>query len=128
MLAVAVNIISNLVAVAWLGLGLQGAAATTVATQVCGGACDVCMLWLLVPLLVLPLLSCCGQRARGHLLLSATTQPGIVNSKFTPLYTTALGHCTSDILNELTAVLTVPAGGGCWSAAAGGAGQVHPGA
>ncbi len=34
MLAVAVNIVSNLVAVAWLGLGLQGAAATTVATQV----------------------------------------------------------------------------------------------
>jgi Na+-driven multidrug efflux pump len=34
MLAVAVNIASNLVAVAWLGLGLQGAAATTVATQV----------------------------------------------------------------------------------------------
>lgn len=34
MLAVAVNIMSNLVAVAWLGLGLQGAAATTVATQV----------------------------------------------------------------------------------------------
>jgi len=33
-LAVAVNIMSNLVAVAWLGLGLQGAAATTVATQV----------------------------------------------------------------------------------------------
>lgn len=33
-LSVAVNIISNLVAVAWLGLGLQGAAATTVATQV----------------------------------------------------------------------------------------------
>lgn len=34
MLAVVVNIVSNLVAVAWLGLGLQGAAATTVATQV----------------------------------------------------------------------------------------------
>jgi hypothetical protein len=34
MLAVAVNIVSNLIAVAWLGLGLQGAAATTVATQV----------------------------------------------------------------------------------------------
>jgi hypothetical protein len=33
-LAVGVNIISNLIAVAWLGLGLQGAAATTVATQV----------------------------------------------------------------------------------------------
>lgn len=37
-LSVAVNIISNLVAVAWLGLGLQGAAATTVATQVVGAA------------------------------------------------------------------------------------------
>lgn len=33
-IAVGVNIFSNLVAVAWLGLGLQGAAATTVATQV----------------------------------------------------------------------------------------------
>jgi Na+-driven multidrug efflux pump len=37
-LAVAVNICSNLVAVAWLGLGLQGAAATTVTTQVLGCA------------------------------------------------------------------------------------------
>lgn len=34
MLAVAVNIVSNVIAVGWLGLGLQGAAATTVATQV----------------------------------------------------------------------------------------------
>lgn len=38
LLAVAVNITSNLVAVTYLGLGLQGAAATTVATQVVGTA------------------------------------------------------------------------------------------
>ncbi|KAF6253478.1 mate-domain-containing protein [Scenedesmus sp. NREL 46B-D3] len=37
-LSVAVNVCSNLVAVAWLGLGLQGAATTTVTTQVLGCA------------------------------------------------------------------------------------------
>ena len=37
-LSVAVNVCSNLVAVAWLGLGLQGAAATTVTTQLLGCA------------------------------------------------------------------------------------------
>eukprot|EP00775_Hariotina_reticulata_P006359 gene6359-6592_t len=37
-LAVLVNIVSNFVAVTWLGLGLQGAAATTVATQVVGAS------------------------------------------------------------------------------------------
>jgi hypothetical protein len=40
-LSVTVNILSNLVAVAWLGLSLKGAAATTVATQVIG-CCSVC--------------------------------------------------------------------------------------
>jgi hypothetical protein len=57
MLAVAVNIISNLVAVAWLGLGLQGAAATTVATQVRCWACKPQQ--MSIRMVALLLLSCC---------------------------------------------------------------------
>jgi Na+-driven multidrug efflux pump len=37
-LGVLVNIASNFIAVTWLALGLQGAAATTVATQVVGAS------------------------------------------------------------------------------------------
>eukprot|EP00879_Flechtneria_rotunda_P031708 GHRR01034662.1.p1 GENE.GHRR01034662.1~~GHRR01034662.1.p1 ORF type:complete len:291 (+),score=73.47 GHRR01034662.1:577-1449(+) len=43
LLSVSVNILCNLVAVAWLQLGLQGAAATTVATQVVG-ACALLLI------------------------------------------------------------------------------------
>eukprot|EP00878_Enallax_costatus_P014068 GHUV01014712.1.p1 GENE.GHUV01014712.1~~GHUV01014712.1.p1 ORF type:complete len:349 (+),score=62.81 GHUV01014712.1:1274-2320(+) len=64
MLAVAVNITSNIIAVGWLGLGLQGAAATTVATQVVGAS-------------VLVLVSQQG----GGLTPNLTTQPTLEDIK-----------------------------------------------